>query len=331
MRKVTVLAAWMCMLALASCNSRPGSSAAQAWLESYLSTRSQEQFRVSVFSITSSEETVLGGVPSYRMSYTATVVFPNGHQPDCMIRLCMATEGIAPMLPNSIVHLAGELIFQKATNQWVVAPEWAQSPRTVQIELSHELQCNQIADAIRAAMQNESRGASQLPNITAPQESSRSENELRCTMQAELNGRSGTLLARAYEDGTSVRLAISRDQFSGGSPNVTAEPSTPRALANDSNENAARQAADQAVAELQRRAAEAHNARPTPVGVSGTMPSAESGRWSLPVEIIPGYSNCINLAAGSFRVKRDQRSVQYQSTGAEQAFIVFRYPQGQCP
>lgn len=69
-------------------------------------------------------------------------------------------------------------------------------------------------------MQNDSGGASGLPNIINPQEISRGDSELQCRMQAGLDGRSGTLLARAYEDGSTAKLAISRDQISAASSPV---------------------------------------------------------------------------------------------------------------
>jgi hypothetical protein len=217
MRRTIFLPALTCMLTLGSCNLSPNSSAAQTWLKNYISAKSQSEFHILNFSITSSEEIVLGGVPSYRIAYTADVIFPDGNQSDCLLRLCMATDGVPIVLPHSTAQLVGDLIFQKATNKWVVASEWVRPPRISQIELGDALQCSQIADVISAAMRNDSRAASGLPNIMNPQEISRSESELQCRMQAELNGRSGTLVARAYEDGPSAKLAISRDQVSGTS------------------------------------------------------------------------------------------------------------------
>jgi|GEM_PF-4545482 len=243
MRKGAFLAAIICLTALAACNSYPSASAAQTWLQSYISGRFQGEFRTSDFSITSSEETILGGVPSYRVSYVATVIFPNGNQPDCLLRLCVVTAGIPFLLPGSTVRFAGVLVFQKATSSWVVAPDWAQPPQVMSVDFGRDVQCGQIADVIRLAMQNESRGRAQLPNLTNPRELSRSDAELRCSIQAEQNGGTGTLSARVYKDGSGVRLTLARDQV----------PDTP---ANSTAEQDSLDAANAAAAEMQNAANE---------------------------------------------------------------------------
>ena len=220
MRASASLVLSMSAFLLASCNSSPSSADAQRWFADYVATQSQGTARIGDFDIVSSEEAVLSGAPAHRISYSASVEYPNGNQPDCLLRLCVITDGRPFMLPGSIVRYTGELVFQKATSRWVVTPEWTRPPQVAGTELGNNLQCSQIADVVRLATQNENRGRVALPNITNPQETSRSDSELRCTIQVEQTGQIGTIYARAYEDGSGVRLSISRNESSGASTSL---------------------------------------------------------------------------------------------------------------
>lgn len=66
-----------------------------------------------------------------------------------------------------------------------------------------------------------------------------------------------------------------------------------------------------------------------PPGASGTMPSKDSGEYSIPTKRIPGFVNCVNLLPDQFVRRIDRNGDElYQSTSDEELdFIVRRVPE----
>jgi hypothetical protein len=235
---------------VSGCNKAPSESTARIWFDSSLRSQIGAPVETRSFTMTAGSLTILNGIPSYTASYQADVLFPEGNQVDCLLRLCVLGR-LPPTVPKSIIHFQGELVFQKAEGTWVVAPQESGPPQAVSASIASDFGCPDISAIVRSATQNES---IRITDIVSSVETSRSMAQLSCNIQAMLSdGRTSRFEARAYQEGARVAMTLAR-------PSVAVDDATTSATADmNAAAAAALDAANAAVADLQNATREAQS------------------------------------------------------------------------
>lgn len=135
--ELAVQTRWMfgLLLLLAACSSKPSDDQAKEALRTKIAAGVEgAPFQITSMEKTNGQSMEVNGIDGYRYFYRASVAFPEGYRPECIVEQgrfagfdCAFAVGIGrsvvrPQPKGAIATYVGEITFQRAEKGWLLGP-----------------------------------------------------------------------------------------------------------------------------------------------------------------------------------------------------------------